>query len=168
MLRLSLEDAPGIGVTVDPAEVLRNNIGTMVQLGNRIDGIPTVIAEHERRIADAHTVIAQAESRLGAPFPHANELAAAHQRVQSIAEQLNAQATPEQPAPPEPANPEPKSPFAAAFPRTLARDLPRGATATSNRPSTSAPVIEREDLELADCEQPFVSQLPDTCHPSRS
>jgi N12 class adenine-specific DNA methylase len=147
MLRLTLEDAPGIGVTVDPAEALRNNIGTMVQLGNRVDSIPTVIAEHERRIANAHAVIAQADSRLGAPFAHADELAAAHQRVQSIAEQLNAQATPEQPAPSESTSAEPKSPFAAAFPRTLARDLSRGGSAASDRRSTSAPVIEREDLE---------------------
>ncbi len=111
----------------------------MVQLGNRVDSIPTVIAEHERRIADAHAVIAQADSRLGAPFAHADELAAAHQRVQSIAEQLNAQTTPDQPAPSESTGAEPKSPFAAAFPRTLARDLLRGGTATSDRRSTSAP-----------------------------
>lgn len=91
MLRLDFADTPGVGVFVDPAEVLRGNVGTMVQLANRIDGIPGVIRATERRIEEARSVIEQADSRLGAPFAHATDLALAYERVAAIDAQLSAQ-----------------------------------------------------------------------------
>lgn len=98
VLRLSLEDAPGMGITVEPAEVLRNNVGTMVQLANRVDGIPSAIAHRERRITQARETVAQAEARLGVSFAHADELATAYGRVKAVAAALERHSSGDTPA----------------------------------------------------------------------
>jgi len=102
MLRLSLEDAPGMGITVDPAEVLRNNVGTMVQLANRVDGIPSAITDRERRVAEARETVVQAEARLGAPFVHAAQLEEAYARVKRVDQAMREQSGPPSPAPERP------------------------------------------------------------------
>ena len=89
-ITLSLEGAPG--TTIDlPASGLRgaDPVGLVTRLENRLTQLETRKASALADIEHARRQITHARSSIGQPFPHAEELAAARERVREIDEALD-------------------------------------------------------------------------------
>ena len=89
-IALSLEGAPG--TTIDlPASGLRgaDPVGLVTRLENRLTQLETRKANALADIEHARRQITHARSSIGQPFPHAEELAAARERVREIDEALD-------------------------------------------------------------------------------
>ena len=89
-IALSLEGAPG--TTIDlPASGLRgaDPVGLVTRLENRLTQLETRKASALADIEHARRQITHARSSIGQPFPHAEELAAARERVREIDEALD-------------------------------------------------------------------------------
>ena len=103
-IALSLEGAPG--TTIDlPASGLRgvDPGGLVTRLENRLTQLETRRASAVADIEHARRQITHARSSVGQPFPHAEELAAARERVREVDKALNrmAQQDPGRPGAPE-------------------------------------------------------------------
>jgi len=89
-IALTLEGAPG--TTIDlPASGLRgaDPVGLVTRLENRLAQLETRKANALADIEHARRQIAHARSSIGQPFPHAEELAVARERVREIDEALD-------------------------------------------------------------------------------
>ena len=89
-MTLNLEGAPG--TTIDlPASGLRgaDPVGLVTRLENRLAELETRKANALADIDHARRQITHARSSIGQPFPHAEELAAARERVREIDEALD-------------------------------------------------------------------------------
>lgn len=87
-----LRGVPGSRLVFPRDTFVEGGIGIVRQLENRAAAIPKLITEKEAQRAAAVVEVAEAEERLGKPFPHSAELATARDRLALVNSQLDAMA----------------------------------------------------------------------------
>lgn len=93
-LRVMLEDVPLASSLFKEGEVTNAGIGFVRSLENRVVGIPTSETGVNKALEDAQRAKADAEERLGKPFPHAEALESARERSQGLDAILRQQSRP--------------------------------------------------------------------------
>ena len=83
-----LRDAPGASVSLPRDELRQGGLGFVRMLENRVATLPRLLTDTEARHAAAVATAQEAELSIGAPFKHADELAAARQRATQVNAQL--------------------------------------------------------------------------------
>ncbi|WP_147915218.1 helicase-related protein [Ruania zhangjianzhongii] len=102
---LSLQDVPRSASTHLAENALSPNLGIIRQLENKVTAIPHTHATVNSELDQAHKTISQADARLGALFPFADELDLARAHAARINQRLAGQEPTDTPAlqdPPEP------------------------------------------------------------------
>ena len=82
--RVMLEDVPLASSLFKEGEVTNAGIGFVRSLENRVVGIPASETGVKKALEDAQRAKADAEERLGKPFPHADALESARERSQGL------------------------------------------------------------------------------------
>ena len=96
---LSLQDVPRSASTHLAETALSPNIGIIRQLENKVTAIPATHAAINAEINQAHKTISQANARLGAIFPLADELDLAREHAARINQRLAGAEPTDEPAP---------------------------------------------------------------------
>lgn len=85
---VSLTGIPNTESRIGLTEFLDAGVGFVRTLENKVTTLPRTIERLDAEILEARSTIAQADGRLGQPFKYADDLAAAHTRVEAIDGQL--------------------------------------------------------------------------------
>ncbi len=85
---LSLQDVPRSASTHRAETLLSPSLGIIRQLENKVTAIPRTQEVVASELDQAHKTIAQADARIGVPFPYADDLARAREHAARISERL--------------------------------------------------------------------------------
>ncbi len=99
MAVVALAGVPGSAHRTSLRELQAASVGLIRSIENKATAIGKRISTYESEIVEASRILDDVESKLGRPFPHAEDLVAAKQRVDDVDAALSAQAEPEN-APP--------------------------------------------------------------------
>lgn len=112
MVMIGLRDVPGSATRTTLRELQNASVGLVRSIENKTTAIEKRIGLYEGERDEAQRTIEEVDAKLGQPFPHADELAAAKQRLDEVNAELAAEAEP--PAEPDtaaaPADSAPASP----------------------------------------------------------
>lgn len=97
---IGLRDVPGSEHRTPLRELQAASVGLVRSIENKTTAIEKRIASYEAEIVTAEQTIAEVEAKLGQPFPHAEEFAAAKQRLDEVNAELATQTEPAEPAEP--------------------------------------------------------------------
>lgn len=85
-----LRGVPNATVSVGREEMASPGIGYVTRLENLTASLPRLLADQRGVLREAESTLQDAQARIGRPFPRADELAEAQQRLTSITAELNA------------------------------------------------------------------------------
>ncbi|MBU2698848.1 MULTISPECIES: methyltransferase domain-containing protein [Pimelobacter] len=165
MVMVGLRDVPGSEHRTSLRELQSASVGTIRAIENKAVAIERRIGTYEAEIAEAHRTVADVDSKIGRPFPHAGDLATARARVEEVDAALAAQA-----APPEPAQAAPSAPGAGGAELSPAARAALEASGHGRRPtgstiSQAAPTDPTQRTASGDPADARVSRAPENPRP---